>query len=326
MNTFLVISGLILVFMLGPRPRLTARPPASRVPANLSLLELENWQKSDEGQVVNLTEGAEASIQWATPDNPEKTRLCFLYLHGFSATRQETAPVTELLANKFDANTLHARINGHGVDSDGMLVAAETWLQSVVDAWAIATQLGDKVVIVGTSTGATLAVWLAQHQDICRDRLHALLFMSPNFKIRSPFGFLLTWPWSPRWVPWLIGKNHSWEPENELSAKYWTYSYSTLAVIEMQKLVDWVARLDLSLLQTPLAVMYMKNDPTINPETAVSRHHAWGAERKKLIRVTIDEDDPVHVFVGAITAPHRTDWCVNEFEQFLRSLEEPEHA
>ncbi len=315
-----IISGFIAMVVFGPRPKLDALAPNTRVPAQLSLMGIEQWVQKTEGCVSGLTPGAEASIAWANPDDINKTELCFLYLHGFSATRHETAPVTDLIAAEFKANAFHARLEGHGVGSEGMLTKSELWLQSVVDAWTIAAALGNKVVIIATSTGAALAIWLA-NQEMTRDKIHAFLFMAPNFKIRNPFGFILTWPWAKIWVRALIGKEVSWEPENELAGKYWTSTYSTFSLIEMQKVVDWVAAEDFSQHQIPLATMYMKNDNTIDPKAAIDGHNRWGSARKQLIPVTIDGDTEEHVFAGNITAPHRVDWCVNEFILFLRSLD-----
>ncbi|MCB1647355.1 MAG: hypothetical protein KDI36_17970, partial [Pseudomonadales bacterium] len=67
----------------------------------------------------------------------------------------------------------------------------------------------------------------------------------------------------------------------------------------------------------PLAVMYMKNDPTIYPPAAISFFHRWGAQDKVLIPVSIDGDAEEHVFTGQLGGPHRTDWTISQFSQFL---------
>ncbi len=330
MTIILVSSGLVIVVfaifvITGPRPKLDALMPGSQLPADISLAELEGWLEQSENKVAGLIPGAEAGIEWADPAKPGKTRFCFLYLHGFSATRQETAPVTDLLAEEFGANAFHARLEGHGVGSAGMLTPSERWLQSALDSWHIASMLGEKVVIVATSTGAPLSVWLA-HQESIADRIHAFLFLSPNFKIRNPFSFILTWPHAPFWVRLLIGKEISWEPQNEEEGKYWTSCYSTLSLIEMQKVVDWVSTVDFTQQRIPLATMYMKNDTTIDPKAAIDSHNQWGSQQKQLIPVTLDGDAEEHVFVGRITAPHRIEWCVAEFTKFLKTLDDEAHS
>ena len=315
----LAILLIALVILLGPRPRLKPHPPASNVPTDLSMIDLKAWLEEAESAIPRLTPGAEANLKWADPDKPQRTELCLLYIHGFSATPRETAPLTERLATRFGANCVHARLAGHGIQPS-MTSTAEGWLQSVIDAWDIAQRIGDRVVVVGTSTGATLSVWLA-HQPFTADRIHAAIFLAPNFNVRSTFSSLLTWPWAPYWVSLLVGKYYEWEPQNEMEAKYWTTRYPVHALIEMQKTVDWSRNVDYANFQIPLVTMYMRNDPTIDPHAAVAIHEAWGSEQKQLIPVSLDGDEAQHVFVGDITAPHRVDWCIERLELFLRNLE-----
>ena len=317
--TLLAVIGLLLcVFFLGPRPKLNATAPPTRVPADLTGVDLEYWLIGSEARVTNIIEGAEARISWHDPKAPAKTPLCFLYVHGFSASRQETAPVTQMLAARYHANIFDARLEGHGVGHEGMLNEAERWLQSMVDAWDIASRLGERVVIVATSTGAPLSIWLASQPGVA-DNLQALLFMSPNFKIRSPLGFLLTWPWAPHWVQLIMGKMHEWEPESEAHGRYWTSRYSTLALIQMQKVVDWLKTQNLRDFKTPMALMYMRNDGTINPEAAVEALNLWGSDLKKSIPVTLDGEAAEHVFTGHLGGPHRTEWTVEQFASFLET-------
>ena len=315
----LAILLIVFVILLGPRPQLKPQPPKSNVPTNLSMIGLKTWLEEAESAVPDLILGAEANLKWADPDCPQRTELSLLYIHGFSATPKETSPLTERLATSFSANCVHARLAGHGVEP-GMTSTAEEWLQSVIDAWDIAQRIGDRVVVVGTSTGATLSVWLA-HQPFTADRIHAAIFLAPNFNVRSAFSLLLTWPWAPYWVSLIVGRYYEWEPQNEMEARYWTTRYPVHALIEMQKTVDWSHNIDYASFQIPLATMYMRNDPTIDPHAAVAIHEAWGSEQKKLIPVSLDGDESQHVFVGDITSPHRVNWCTERLELFLRNLE-----
>lgn len=318
-SIFAVFLVLLLVVLIVKRPRLRSNAPASTVPDNLSLTELDQWVKHSESKTLDIVDGAEAMIEFADSTAPIKTSVCFLYVHGFSASRQETAPVTSEIASHYDANVFHARLAGHGVGSAGMVTSAESWLQSMVDAWKVAEYLGDEVVIVATSTGAPLTVWLLKQLGVAK-KVTAVLLMSPNFKIKNPFGFLLTWPLSPYWVHLLLGRNHSWEPESPVHAKVWTSSYSTLAVIEMQKVVDWAGRTDLGSIQTPLAMMCMKNDPTVNASAAESAFERWGAAMKSHIPIRQNSDNAEHVFTGHLAGPYRTDDTVEAFSAFLKPI------
>ncbi len=313
----LFIAAIAAIFWFAPRPVLDAKLPGPQVPASLGPPELETWLSEHEAGHDGLIDGTDARIDWAA--GPGVTDLCFLYVHGFSATRQEIAPVTERIADHFNANVVYARLAGHGLSKNSMEATAEQWLQSMVNSWDIASRIGKKVVVIATSSGAPLCIWLNEHVAR-RDLVHALIFLSPNFKIRSPFGFLLTWPWAERWVPYIIGKEHRWEPENELVAKYWTHRYNTHAIIQMQKVVDWVRKLKPASGQPPLATFYMKDDPTINHSAAIDFHERWESAYKALHPVDIDIEVPQHVFVGDISGPQRNDWCVDASIKFIQSL------
>lgn len=318
--TIFVILLLVWLVVFAPRPRL-GRPGSAAVPIFEDLRDLSIWLDDRERQVPGIVPGAAACIQFAAPDAPAKTPLCFMYVHGFSATWPETAPVTTKLAEKFGANVLQTRLEGHGRGQDYMVTPAEDWLGSLLEAFRIANQLGDRIVIVATSTGAPLSVWLTDQEET-RGAIAALLFMSPNFGIRSKYDFLLTWPFSKYWIRYVVGEHREWEPINELQAKYWTFRYSTRALIEMQKIVDWANKQDHQRYDCPVAMMYMKNDPTIDPERAIVVFRRWGTGLKRLIEVAPEGDKAEHVFAGDITAPHRTDWVVAQFSEFLAQLPE----
>ncbi len=199
-----------------------------------------------------------------------------------------------------------------------MLTPAEDWLQSITDQFDLAQKLGDKVIIIATSTGAPLTVWLAAQKEKAKD-IAACVFLSPNFRIRNAFGFLLTWPLAPHWIHYVLGKDIKWEPQSELEAKVWTHEYSTLSLIEMQKVVDWSASQKYESFSIPMAMMYMENDETIFPPTAIKVFERWGSKQKSLLKVEIDGDATDHVFVGSITAPHRIDWSLEKLHAFLES-------
>ncbi len=323
LSVAMVLAGLLLVFLLGPRVVLDAAEPQVAVPRPQQIAELADWVAQREGRVAALVEGAEARIQWADAAAPAPTALVFLYIHGYSATWRETAPVTERLARHFGANAFQMRLAGHGTGAAGLEShSASDWLYSVREAWEIAAQLGDRVIIVATSTGAPLAVWLSQLPAVDQ-RLHALLFMSPNFRVRNAMTRVLTWPWSRYWLTWVAGERHSWEPMNAEQARYWTTQSSIWPLQQMQAVVDWFQRQDLSRQRTPLALMYMRNDDVISPPAAVAGFEAWGAGQKTLIPVELDGDKVEHVFAGDITAPHRVAWTVAQFIGFLEELNAP---
>ncbi|MBA59524.1 MAG: hypothetical protein CMQ40_10185 [Gammaproteobacteria bacterium] len=317
MESLAAIGLLITLFFFfnGPRPRIDLFEIASSVPKNLSHEELVTWLSTKEGK-LNVIPGAESVIEWAG-EPKQTTKLCILYIHGFSATRQEIAPTVSEVAKKFKANVVYARLAGHGLNENQMEATAEDWMQTALESWDLATRVGHEVIIIATSTGAPISIWL-QSDNKRAKTLKSLIFVSPNFRIRIPIGFLLTMPHSYKWIPWLIGKKRRWEPENELVKKYWSSSYDTRAIIEMQKVVDWAEKYTPKR-NIPLATFYVENDPTINHKSAIDYHNRWPSKQKELIKVDSGHLAPKHIFVGNISNPEKNDWFVQKCCEFIEN-------
>jgi len=316
--SLLVLSALAIFW--ATRPRLNPHLQNSQTPPS-ELEQLKQDLHESELKTPNLVPGTEATIGFADPDNPAKTELVFMYVHGFSATWRETAPVAETLAKSFGANILQCRLSGHGTGPEGMKCSAEDWLLSLDRQAQIAERLGKKIVAIAVSTGAPLSVWLATHSAI-KEKLGCLLFLSPNFKIRPNLGFLLTGPFFSQLIKLLFaGRYRSWVPANEDQAKFWTTKQPMSALIEMQKVVDWANAQDLESVEIPLATLYMPNDPTINARAAIRAHKRFSNVKNELTAVAIDGDKPDHVFCGEICGEHRTQWTTKYLENFLTKLD-----
>jgi esterase/lipase len=302
------------------RPQLNAAEKNSRVPKNLAVSALARWLRQEEENLSKIIEGAEARVVYFDPDQPRTTEFVFLNIHGFSACRQETAPIAETLAKGLQANLVELRLAGHGLNQDAMTAAAEDWLQSVTDGFDLASRLGRKTILIGTSTGAPLACWADRVLGPVYGQPFAHLMMSPNFKINTPFDFILTLPLAEYFVPLILGRTRSWTPENELAAKFWTSSYDIQAVIEMQKVVDWFRRQPKSSWKTPMAMMVMDQDPTISSKAAKQVFEKWCSPDKQHLAIKDDPNAISHVFAGAIAGPHRTESTIKSFRDFLSKL------
>ena len=151
------------------------------------------------------------------------------------------------------------------------------------------------------------------------EKTSSLIFVSPNFKIRLPVGFLLTFLMHITGLAGLSVAKESLVFENSKVAKYWTSSYNTRALIEMQKVVDW-ARTYVPTFDLPLLTFYVTNDPTINHQSAVDYHKRWPSLRKKLLSVPNPSGVPKHIFVGDISGPEKNEWFVNMCLEFLDSI------
>ena len=156
-SVIILALGLFL-FAKGPRPRLDVSDIETSFPKNIPLEDLD-FQLDASEKKYEVIGGTEAKIEWAE-NSKQKRDLCVLYIHGFSASRQEISPTVSVIAKKLGANTVYTRLAGHGLKENVMKAPAEEWLKSALDSWEIATQIGRNVIIIATSTGAPISVWL----------------------------------------------------------------------------------------------------------------------------------------------------------------------
>ncbi len=266
--------------------------------------DLDQYLATSEARFKDITPGAEKKIVWAA-ESGQQTPLSIIYLHGFSATRQELAPLTELVAAHFQANVFYPRLTGHGRNGNAMLEGnVPRWLADTSEAYAIGKRLGERVMVIANSTGATLATWLAwQATD---GRLAANILLAPNFSPRDPMARLLTWPCAHLLARVLVGKQRHWEPDNALHARYWTYAYPSRALVPMMKLVTLVERLDKGKIKTPTQIIYSPQDQVISCRAIEQTFAQLGSPCKMLVPYLDAEDPRQHILAGDILSPGAT--------------------
>jgi hypothetical protein len=79
----------------------------------------------------------------------------------------------------------------------------QDWLDDARESLAIGRRIGERVVIMGTSTGRTLATWPSLQPE--GPAPWATVLISPNFGSRRWESELLTWPWAQNFVPLVRG-------------------------------------------------------------------------------------------------------------------------
>ena len=113
--------------------------------------DLDAFVEDAEARVPDVRPGNEKEIVWADPETKAKTPLALVYLHGFSASRGETRPLSDTLAARLGANLFYTRLAGHGRDADAMAEAGlDDWIESGHEALQIGRRLGERVLLIGT--------------------------------------------------------------------------------------------------------------------------------------------------------------------------------
>ena len=232
-----IVLALFITYSLGPKPH---QPVFKNTEFNLplSLTDLEKQINDSEKTVRGLKPDNQARIVWADSSKKEKTKIAFLYLHGFSASQAEGDPVHKDLAKKYNANLYLSRLAEHGIDNgDSTMInlKAEEYETSAEKALAIAEKLGDKVVIIGTSAGGALTLYLAsRHPEI-----KAIVLYSPCVRLYDGTAVILNKPWGLQIARQVTGgpvKKFSSDGKNH--ANYWALDYRIEALVALQNFVS----------------------------------------------------------------------------------------
>ena len=211
----------------------------------------------------------EARIVWFNDSVRGKTEYAVIYLHGFGASQGEGDPVHRRIAKKFGCNLYLARLAEHGLDTiDAMKkLSADKYWESVKEALAIGKQLGNKVIVMGTSTGGTNALQLAAAYP---NDVMALILLSPNIEINEPNAWILNNPWGLQIATIINGSRFvDSKDQRDIYKQYWYAHYRLEAVVGLQEMLESsMTRETFSKINQPALVLYYYKDE-INQDSVV---------------------------------------------------------
>ncbi len=205
------------------------------LPSDLNILE--TFIKEREAKIPGIKADNEGQFEWAD-SLKAVTPYSLVYIHGFSASHEEGAPVHENLAKRYGANLYKARMEGHGIDlGDETMINlnADAYIASAEEALAIGKKIGKKVILIGTSAGGALTTYLAsKHPEI-----EAIVLYSPCIEIKDPSAALLDNPWGRNLAEMIQGKPfNDFEPKNETQPKYWATHYRLEGLVALQNFMS----------------------------------------------------------------------------------------
>lgn len=312
------VAALLLAALLAAG-WLTTPPPLDATPASVALDgDLENRFSAPP---PGLVPGTEKRLLWAGAPG-ERTEYAVIFVHGFSASRQEIAPVPERVAAALGANLFETRLAGHGFAENPLAnVAAEQWLDDGAEALAVGARLGDKLVLIGSSTGATLALALAGHPDF--GRIHTLVLLSPNHGPKDPASVWLTRPFGPLIARAMIGEYRGFRAANEAQARYWSTRYPTSALVEMMRLVDRANERVREAAVPRALLVYSPEDRVVAVDRLLAAFETLPAVVKEVDARTATADPGRHVLAGDILSPATTPAMVDRIKDFVLAGDRP---
>jgi alpha-beta hydrolase superfamily lysophospholipase len=304
-----LISALAIAAMLAA---LYLRPPdldlerEAKIGATTSVEAVEALIAADEGQAGTIRMGLGKQIVWAAPSLKHKTRFAIVYVHGFSASAAEIRPLPDLVAQSLGANLFFARLHGHGlVDPDAMGRATiEDWTGDVGEALAIGRILGDEVIVLSTSTGASLVTWALARPSLV-ERVRASVFLSPNYGVQAAGSILLTGPFGERLARFLLGERGGFEPISPLNAHNWTTDYPVGALVPMAQSVRLATHTPVEDIKVPALFLQSAEDKVVRPDRTAAVAARWGGPHR-LVDPGPTGDTNNHVIAGDTYSPETT--------------------
>lgn len=266
--TFPIII-LVVVYFVGPQPATPVwSPDMPVVPSEPAALDA--YVASQESH-HKVKPDNEARIVWYNDSTHARTPYALIYLHGFTASQEEGNAVHRRFAKEFGCNLYLARMADHGLDTtDAMLYfTPDRWWQSAREALAIGKAIGEKVIIMSTSTGGTMALMLAAHYP---EDVYALINMSPNIAINNGAAFILNDPWGLQIARMVTGGNYRESQDTPEVAKYWYSKYRIEATVQLEEMVESsMNKKTFSQVKQPcLTLYYYKNEQEQDPQVKVS--------------------------------------------------------
>lgn len=272
-----------------------------------------------EADIPNLRPGDGKEIVWAYPASHAKTPLAIVYIHGFSSSKEEVRPMPDEVARRLGANLFFTRLAGHGRDSAAMREASvNDWINDLAEAIAIGRRIGERVVVISSSTGATLATVGATVPGLM-DGVAGLVMMSPNFALLDRYAFVLDMPYARTFGPWFAGASREFTVANPDQAEHWTIRYPTVALLPMGALVRAARRADIEAIAIPAFFLFSPADQIVDPQATEEVAARWRAP-KSVLQVPKTGDAANHILAGRILSPATTDEIAARIADWIEAL------
>ena len=260
---FKITSGialiLVLLFLVGPHPYTPVYNtimPVIPSDADSLVNYIQNIESKHKLKLDN-----EARVVWLNDSTKQKTDYAIVYLHGFSASQGEGAPTHRIIAKDFGCNLYLSRLAEHGIDTSEQLLnlTPDNYWESAKEALVIGKKIGKKVILMGTSSGGSLALQLAAAY---KNDVAGILLYSPNISIKDNSAWILNKPFGLQIARMVVGSNYLKGSINDsINNQYWNSIYRIEAVVALQEMVSTTMTNEtFSSVKQPTLALYYYND------------------------------------------------------------------
>lgn len=260
-----IVAILAVVFFLGPKVDQAKLDPTLPI-VSQDLIQLEKDVNQSEASVTDMKRDNQARIIWADTAKKEKTPYSIVYIHGFGASWAEGDPIHKDLAKRYGANLYLARMHDAGISDPNAFddLTPENFLAGAKRALSIGKALGDSVIVIGTSAGGLLTVYLASTNP----EIKGVVLYSPCMAVANPAMKLMTGPWGKQILHAVMGEHRLPVDSDPELANYWLQSYNTNGLTTLQQSIDAIARPETyKKIKMPLFLGYYYKNETEQDQT-----------------------------------------------------------
>ena len=312
---------LVIGYFLGPKPTSSKfSPELPYVPGDMAGISQYIEKKES---THKIRPDNQARIIWSNESTKSRTTYSIVYLHGFSASQAEGEPVHRDIAKKFGCNLYLARLAEHGIDTTESMqkLTVDKYWQSVKEALAIGRQIGNKVILMGTSTGGSLALKLAaEYKDI-----YALVLLSPNIEINDPNAWVLNNPWGLQVARLILGSEYiESKDKRPIYKQYWSGKYRIEAAVALQELLETTMTEEtFQQVTQPLLMLYyykdeIHQDSTVKVSAMKEMFEKLGTPSNKKRSVAMPNTG--HHVIGSYIKSNDVEGVKNEIENFFKDV------
>lgn len=188
------------------------------------------------------------------------TPKSFLLVHGFTASPYEMRELGQVLFDQ-GCNVTGVRLSGHGTNTEDFArYGALDWKNDVRSGLAIASLIGEKVLVIGESMGGCLSSILTANFP---EFVHQLILCAPCFRLVNRIAPLADFKLVRRILPTNnMGLQFEWQRD------YWYEIIPTSSIVQLLKVIR-EARTVGPKITSPTLVIQAENDLVAHPRGSV---------------------------------------------------------
>jgi pimeloyl-ACP methyl ester carboxylesterase len=276
------------------------------------------YLRQGEARLPDIRSGLQKEIVWHDPTRRARTPLAIVYVHGLAASKEETRPVADEVARAAGANLFYTRLTGHGLPSAALAGATiNHWINDVAEAMEIGRRIGERVLVMATSTGAALTASLALEETAASRGLGALVMMSPNFRPPSPLMTFASTPAGAMILSLMRAGRRAAAPADPALAHAWTKPVPICAVQAALAASHLVYRADVARAAVPTLFIYSQRDRVVFPKETDRLFEAWGGDKERFL-VTGSRNPTQHVIAGRLRSPETTEAVIARIVDWMQ--------